>query len=84
MIYYTGGVYKEKMGDINTKTELKRLVKEAPETVRFDCNSEFGKWAGPITEMPEEDRLQITGPHPEHQRLWYATIERRGDTIKVS
>ena len=61
-----------------TKAALKRALKEAPETVRFDCTAAVGPDAGRSdimgNNLPANDKLSVCGPDPYSDRKWYANV----------
>lgn len=72
-----------------SKAALKRALKDAPETVKFDCTAAAGPHAnrGPIkgTEVPKGDTLSVCGPDPYTNRKWYASVSiGRTGNIRVA
>ena len=61
-----------------TKTALKRALKEAPETVRFDVTAAVGEHAGKPdivgNEIPADAKLSVCGPDPYTARNWWASV----------
>lgn len=69
-----------------TKAALKRALKDAPESVRFDCTELLTSNAGRSikgTEVPEGDTLIVAGPDPYNARNWFANVKigRNGVTV---
>lgn len=71
-----------------SKAALKRALKEAPDTVRFDCTSAVGPDAGRAdikgTEVPEGDTLVVVGPDPYTNRKWYGNVKIGKNGVTVS
>lgn len=61
-----------------SKTALKTALKDAPETVRFDCTAAVGPDAGRSdimgNDLPAGDTLTVCGPDPYTKRSWYASV----------
>lgn len=69
-----------------TKKALKEAVKTDASIVKFDRTTLelFGSGDLFCDEIPEGAKLSVVGPDPFSDRRWYATVERRGDVVKVS
>jgi hypothetical protein len=71
-----------------SKAALKRAMKEAPETVRFDRTAAVGPDAGKPdikgTEVPEGDTMVVVGPNPYTERKWYGNVKHGRNGVVVS
>lgn len=78
-MYLHGGV-----DDIETKEELKSLLRQSPRSVHFYCTNLVGtSWSGPVAEMPRHAILSIFGPDPHRDRQWHAVITCGHDGFQV-
>lgn len=72
-------------GPIKTKSQLKKLAKEDPLSIVLENTSMMSnEFDGMARNLPEGQRVYIVGPDPYYNRKWYASMERKGDTLKVS
>lgn len=78
------GVSDRNDNRIATKKLLKFMVNDEPSGVMLDTTAAFGaQYNGSLDNAPD-GTYRVVGPCPFHKRMWYATITKRGDTIKVS
>jgi hypothetical protein len=87
------GAIDSKGNRVKTKKQLREIVQNAVETeqddlVMFDQTAfmQSGHIPGNATlaDLPEGVKLSVVGPDPYTTRNWYATVERKGDKVKVS
>lgn len=62
-----------------SKKALKEALRDAPETVRFDCTAAVGPDAGRSDIMgdsiPDGATLTVAGPDPYTSRKWFASVK---------
>lgn len=67
-----------------TKKELRAAISTDPARVIIEATSIFGgEHDGPADEIPEGRTAYIVGPDPYRARNWYATLDRKGDRVRV-
>lgn len=58
-----------------TKTTLKKLLKESPNSVTLYGTSPMGpQFSGPASELPDGTCFNVVGPDPYTKRDWYASV----------
>jgi hypothetical protein len=83
MGYINCGV-SDNYGRIKTKKHLKEHAVKNPELTYLDSTAMVGdSYNGSLADAPDGN-YSVVGPDPYTKRSWYATIAKRGDTIKVS
>lgn len=87
MHYINVGAYSDNQR-IPTKSALKRLIKESPESVRFDQTSALGNNGMPrlisMRMLNPNITLSVVGPDPYTSRKWYASISLSKGKVTVS
>ena len=67
-----------------SKKALREALRDAPETVLFDCTEVFGEYAGRrfrAVEILPEQKLQVTIPDPYLSRRAFGTVTRNSQGV---
>jgi hypothetical protein len=68
-----------------TKKQAREAIKADPSSVHIEATSMFGnEYDGPVSELPEGQKVYFVGPDPYTKRNWYGNIVRNGEQIKVN
>lgn len=79
-----GARYTANGESVQTKAMLKRMVAEDPKTITLYGTSDFNPGTWKCDELDEGVNYTVAGPDPYNKRDWYATVKRKGNTVKVS
>ncbi len=67
-----------------SKKEVKMIALEDPSRVSLEATSVFGnEYDGPIMDAPD-GTYTFVGPDPYTKRVFYGTIVKTGDRVKIT
>lgn len=78
------GIYlKGRVRPASKKAIREAILADASSVYIENTSPIFGGYDGPVSELPVGKRINFVGPDPYRKRVFYGSLERKGDKVVV-